>query len=84
MTKRERTRATVGDRIAAKASAEFGYPGDVPIEDLARRIDTAIKRAVREGFGWGRNYELCKQQGDTKQMAQSREHINTTYGTRIK
>jgi len=71
MAKRERTRATVGERIAAAHERDIILTLDanaVPYEGtslkdddhetlsskLARRIDSALKRAVREGYdaGW--------------------------------
>jgi len=54
MTKRERTRATVGSRLADRMYADGTVTcGLVERLAIARRIDAAVKRAVREGYEAG-------------------------------
>jgi hypothetical protein len=69
VAKREK-KATVGMRLAMAAHGDRYEASSPGIQSLARRIDAAIKRAVREGY-------------DSDGSPASRERLNTKYGVNL-
>lgn len=86
MAKRDRTRATVGERIAAgvRATANVRTWLDGCGEKvLARRIDAAVKRAVREAWSHGREGIIASINGRPDLSLEERQFIETKYGVKL-
>ena len=82
MTKRERTRATVGERIAEEAitralNINMSNTRESRKAALARRIDAAVKRAVRDTF------QSASEMIDRDSEGRIREYLNTKYGVKL-
>jgi len=69
-------KATVGEKIVAKVFTE-------PDPHLAKTIDAAVRRAVREAFKAGIEYEAYS--GGTQRYIQLdiTDKLNTKYGTKL-
>lgn len=74
MTKKPR-KPTIGERLAVDhiCGGDWGAPER---RDIARRIDSAIRRAVKEGFACGANMgtDLAREQ---------RSRLNRKYGVKL-
>lgn len=78
-------RATVGESIAKRWMVIDDGGGTVEnaTRTLARRIDAAIKRAVREAWMKRALHDLHKQLGDGHASMDVRNRVSTMYGVKL-